>query len=256
LNADDGYIVRLRETLECRKLLYGRSEIADLRLLEIEGTLNGLRCVFQYKEEVAVGDFALVGGYQAYVLLPAIAVGITQGFSLQECLEALKNFTPPPGRMSTIPGIQNTTILDSTYNASPETVKEALNLLREIAPGRKIAVLGNMNELGEKSEEFHREVGRFANKRADVLVTVGDLAKTIGEEAQKEGFEVQDLYHYESADEAGKFLAGFVQAGDTILVKGSQNRVRLERLVEMLMADPSKAEELLARQDRHWKHIR
>jgi UDP-N-acetylmuramoyl-tripeptide--D-alanyl-D-alanine ligase len=256
LNADDGYIVRLRETLECRKLLYGRSEIADLRLLEIEGTLNGLRCVFQYKEEVAVGDFALVGGYQAYVLLPAIAVGITQGFSLQECLDALKNFTPPPGRMSTIPGIQNTTILDSTYNASPETVKEALNLLREIAPGRKIAVLGNMNELGEKSEEFHREVGRFANKRADVLVTVGDLAKTIGEEAQKEGFEVQDLYHYESADEAGKFLAGFVQAGDTILVKGSQNRVRLERLVEMLMADPSKAEELLARQDRHWKHIR
>ncbi len=255
LNADDPYIMQLRDTLLCKKLLYGGSEIADVRILEAESTLQGISCTIQYKDEVAQGNFALIGGFQAYVLLPAITVGLTQGFTLQECMGGLKDFTPPPGRMTMIPGIQNSTILDSTYNASPEAMKEALNLLREVAPARKIAVLGNMNELGEKTEEFHRELGRYAGKRADVLVTVGDLAHFISEEAQKEGFSVQDIYHYEGADDAAKFLAGFVQSGDTILVKGSQNRVRLERLVMALMADPSKAEELLARQEKHWKAI-
>ncbi len=196
-----------------------------------------------------------MGSYQIYVLLPAIAVGLTQGFSLQECVDSLKNFTPPPGRMTMIPGIRGSTILDSTYNASPDAVKEALNLLMEVSPGRKVAVLGNMNELGDKTEAFHRDVGKLAHKRADVLVTVGDLARFISEEAQKEGHSAQDIYHYEDADAASKFLSTLVQEGDTVLVKGSQNRVRLERLVEALMADPSQAKDLLVRQEKHWKDI-
>lgn len=254
-NADDPYLIPLKDSLKCKKLLYGGSDIANLKVLTAESTLQGISCTFQYKDEIVDGSFSLLGSYQIYVLLPAIAVGLTQGFSLQECVEGLKNFTPPPGRMTMIPGIQGSTLLDSTYNASPEAVKEALNLLYEVAPGRKIAVLGNMNELGDKTEEFHRAVGKHAHKRADVLVTVGDLARFIGEEAQKEGHPAQDIYHYNGPDEASQFLSTLVQNGDTVLVKGSQNRVRLEKLVEALMADPSKAKELLVRQDKHWKDI-
>lgn len=255
LNADDPYLEPLKDNLTCRKLLYGVSDIAELRVLALESTVQGISCTIQYKDEVVAGNFPLLGAYQIYVLLPAIAVGITQGFSLQECVDALKNFTPPPGRMTVIPGIRGTTILDSTYNASPEAVKEALHLLKQVAPGRKIAVLGNMNELGEMAEMHHRDVGRHAPKDADILVTVGEFARYIGEEAQKEGLPAQDIYHYEHPGEAAKFLSTFVKEGDTILVKGSQNRVRLEKLVEMLMADPSKAGELLVRQEKHWKDI-
>lgn len=255
LNADDGYVLGLREKLSCKKLWYGVSKIADLRALKVESTIQGINCTFQYKNDVVHGSFALLGAYQVSVILPAIAVGLTQGFTLQECVDALRTFTSPPGRMTMIPGIQGSAILDSTYNASPEAVKEALNLLGEVAPGRKIAVLGNMNELGERTEEFHREVGRHAHKRADVLVTVGDVARFIAEEAQKEGFPASDIYHYEDSEKAAEFLTTMVRESDTVLVKGSQNRVRLERLVKALMADPSRAEELLVRQEKQWKRV-
>lgn len=255
LNIDDPYILTLRDTLKCKKLLYGGGELANLRVLSAESSMEGIQCTIQYKDEVVSAQFKLLGAFQVYVLLPAIAVGLTQGFSLKECCDALKEFTPPPGRMSMIAGMNGSTILDSTYNASPEAVKEALNLLKEIAPGRKIAVLGNMNELGEKSEAFHRDVGKYASKRADVLVTVGDTAKLIGEEAQKEGFAVQDIYHYANSEDAAKFLSSFVAQSDTILVKGSQNRVRLERLVAALMTKPDAASDVLARQEKHWKDI-
>jgi len=256
LNADDGYVVGLRETLKCKKMFYGGSEIADVRVLEAETSLQGISCTLQYKNEVVHGSFSLLGAFQIYVLLPAIAVGLTQGFTLQECVEKLKDFIPPPGRMTVIPGVKGSTILDSTYNASPETMKEALNLLREVAPGRKVAVLGNMNELGEQTEQFHREIGRHASKRTDMLVTVGELAKIIGEEAQKEGLLAAGIHHYDDSLEAAGFLSTIIEEGDTILVKGSQNRVRLERLVAALMADPSKAPKMLVRQEKHWKHIR
>ena len=255
LNGDDGYIAELGNSLNCKKMLYGSGEGCDVRLLAAESTLDGIACTIQYKDEVLSEKFKLLGAYQAYVLLPAIAVGLSQGFSLKECMKALQNFTPPPGRMSMIAGLKGSSILDSTYNASPETVKEALNLLREVAPGRKIAVLGNMNELGERSEAFHREVGKYVPKRADVLVTVGDMAKFIAEEAQKEGLAAEDIYHYGTADDAAKFLSSFLAQSDTILVKGSQNRIRLERLVKALMADPLAAETVLVRQEKQWKDI-
>lgn len=255
LNADDPYILGLRDKLQCKTLFYGASEVADLRVVAAESTLEGIRCTIAYRGVEVEGNFSLLGSFQVYVLLPAVAVGLMHGYTLQECISALKNFTPPPGRMTMIPGLKGSTLLDSTYNASPEAVKEALNLLQEISPGRKIAVLGDMNELGDRAEELHRDVGKQARKRADVLVTVGGLARVMGEEAQKEGLPAQDIYHYESSADAAKFLADFVKEGDTVLVKGSQNRVRLERLVEALMADPARASELLARQEKEWKHI-
>lgn len=255
LNADDPYVVGLRQTLTCKKIFFGGSDIADVRVLAGESTLEGIRCTIEYKGEVINADFPLLGAYQVYVLLPAIAVGLTQGFSLRECVDALKKFTPPPGRMTVIPGIKGTTILDSTYNASPDTMKEALSLLREVAPGRKIAVLGNMNELGDRTDHFHREIGRHASRRADIIVTVGELAKVIGEEAAKEGLPQEGIHHYPDPLEAAKFLSTILEEGDTILVKGSQNRVRLEKLVAALMADPSRAGEMLVRQEKHWKRI-
>ena len=255
LNADDGYLVSLREKLQCKTIFYGVSETADLRVLELESSLTGIHCTVSYKDEVVSGDFPLPGAFQVYVLLAALAAAITQGFSLAEAFESLKNFKLPPGRMNLLSGINGTTLIDSSYNASPETVKEALDLLQKANKGRRIAILGSMNELGPGSERFHRDIGRYAVGRADILVTVGELARDIADEAGKEGFPAQDLYACADVFEAENRVKTFLREGDTVLIKGSQNQVRLERLAKALMADPTHAEELLVRQEKHWRNI-
>lgn len=254
LNADDPYCLMLRDELVCKKIFYGFSELADVRVRDARTTDNGLEFIVTHKEEVVTGTLPLLGGFQIYVILPAIAVGVSQGFSLADSVDALKSYQLPPGRMNPIPGINESLIIDSTYNASPEAMREALNVLRDIE-GRRIAVIGNMNELGEHTAAAHREIGRHAVGKADVLISVGEYAKLTGDAAIAAGFEAEAVRHFEDATSAAEFLRTIIGKGDTLLVKGSQNRVRLERLVKMLMRDPEKAQELLVRQEPEWDKI-
>ena len=249
LNADDPYVSSLIGKIKCKTLTYGLSEQADLKVLEVGSSLEGLNFKLSYKGQEAEVDIPLLGKFQVYVLLPAIAVALTQGLDLHSAVEDIKKFALPPGRMNLIPGIHDTVIIDSSYNASPESMKEALEVLKH-GSGRKIAVLGNMNELGHLAEIKHREVGRYADGSADVLVTVGEFAKFIGEESQIES------YHFSDAMEAAEFLRKNLQKGDTILVKGSQNKVRLERLVKELMVNRDKASQLLVRQSHEWQKVK
>lgn len=254
LNADDPYIVSLKDHLTCRALWYGTAEWADVRVAQAQHSLEGLEYVVQYKDEVVQGTAPLLGSFQIYVLMPAIAVALTQGFTLEEAIEALKEYKLPPGRMNPIPGVRDTLIIDSSYNASPEAVKQALDVLRESGT-RKIAVLGNMNELGSRTDEEHRGVGQYVVNRADLLFTVGEHAALIRDEAIKNGFLEGQTAHFEDTRAAADFLQKIVQKHDTILVKGSQNKVRLERLVKQLMKEPERASELLARQGDEWYKI-
>lgn len=254
LNADDPYILGLRDKLKCKTLWYGISEIADLRLLETESTEDGLKMTVSYKDQMGSVVLPLLGGFQAYVLLPAVGVALTQGFELQEALEALKQYQLPPGRMNPIAGVNGSLIIDSSYNASPEAVKEALDVLRSMG-GRRIAVLGNMNELGLHSETLHRAVGKHIVGRADMLLTVGEDAKKLGDEALTSGFDEQMYRHFANTAEATEFLKTIIDQKDAVLVKGSQNKVRLERLVKALMKNPEKAHELLVRQGPEWDKI-
>jgi len=254
LNADDPHILSFRDKLECRALWYGVSELADLRVLDLNHSMEGLAFTLSYKEEVISMNVPLLGSFQIYVLLPAIAVALTQGFTLEEATQALMDYRLPPGRMNPIPGIKESLIIDSSYNASPEAVKQALDILSE-TPGRKVAVLGNMNELGVVTEQKHREIGQYTVGRADFLFTVGESAQWIHEEAKNSGFADDAVAHFPDALAAAEFVRKIVQKHDTILVKGSQNKVRLERLVKKLMQEPEKAEELLARQGSQWDNI-
>lgn len=254
LNADDPYIVSLKDKLACKALWYGYAEWADVRFLQAQHSIEGLEFVVQYKDKVVQGVVPLLGSFQVYVLLPAIAVALTQGFNLEEAVAALKKYKLPPGRMNPIPGVKESLIIDSSYNASPEAVKQAIDVLTE-SPGRRIAVLGNMNELGDATEEKHREIGQYVADKADILLTVGDYARLVQEEARKHGFLESQSAHFTDAREAADFLRKMIKKHDTILVKGSQNKVRLERLVKKLMQEPERADELLARQGREWDKI-
>ncbi len=196
----------------------------------------------------------LLGAAQAYVVLPAIGTALAQGFSLKEAVEALNDFKLPVGRMNPIEGVKQSMIIDASYNASPESMKEALDVL-SVSPGRKIAVLGSMNELGELTERKHRELGAYASKRADVIVTVGEAAKWLNEAARESGFRDSDIFHYDNSISAADYVKTIIREGDTVLVKGSQNGVRLERLVKKIMKEPWRAVSLLVRQEDEWKKI-
>lgn len=252
LNADDPFINSLRGKLTCKTIFYGFAEWADLRALDVKNTSEGLAFTVVYKDQVAIGRARVLGIFHIHVLLAAIAVALTQGFTLQDAVAALAKFKLPPGRMNPIAGINESLIIDSSYNASPESVKVALDTLKDFS-GRRIAVLGNMNELGEYSEQLHRAVGKYARGRADLLITIGENAKWIADEAISNGFPQKDVLSFLDAAAAADVLKKKILKGDVLLIKGSQNNARLEKLVKALMKEPWQAARLLARQEREWE---
>lgn len=164
----------------------------------------------------------------------------------------LREFSLPPGRMNILPGINDSTIIDSSYNASPVSMAKALEVLKHF-PGRKIAALGQMNELGDEAISAHEEVGRTVSQITDILVTVGKLGRIYAKTATKnsKGRPLQ-IFSFDGSGEAGNFLRTIIKKNDTILVKGSQNMIRMEHLIIQIMLEPEKATSLLVRQDKKW----
>jgi len=162
----------------------------------------------------------------------------------------------PKGRMNLIDGIKNTLIIDDTYNSSPQSAIAALGVLHEIKVrdgSRKFAVLGDMYELGNYTEQGHSDVGKYAHKiGVDKLITVGEIARDIGRGAEEAGMKRDNIFNFRDAETAGRFLQNRIKENDLILIKGSQG-VRTEKIVLEIMADPLKAKELLVRQGKEWR---
>lgn len=193
-----------------------------------------------------------IGSQQVYACTAAIAVAHALGIPVSDATIAMQELRTPNGRMRIIPGIKSTTIIDDTYNSSPVAAEQGLQTLAEVAyANRKIAVLGDMLELGRFSSEEHEKLGHLVAKTATMLVTVGVRARQIAQGALTMGMDESVILQYEDAVQAGRELQGLLQAGDVILVKASQG-VRLERLVEEIMEHPERAQELLVRQDDEW----
>ncbi len=253
LNFDDP-LVKTMPT-KGRIFSFGTTQEVDVRASEIESTNKGLKFTVTYKTESANFAVPVLGTFQIYTLLPAIAVGLTLGLTLKDCVAALRDFQLPNSRMNSIPGIHHSTIIDSSYNASPTSMARALELLKELKADRKIAAVGTMNELGDRTKEAHLLLGANAAKAADIVVAVGQEASTIKQGAKEAGMPENQIYTFMTSDEAGAFLKDFLLPKDLVLVKGSQNRVRMERLVKIIMETPELASQLLCRQDRAWEKI-
>ena len=185
-------------------------------------------------------------------VLAAFAVGIGEGLNLARIAEAFCNFAPPPGRMRLIRGKRETCLIDDTYNASPVAMSEALQTLGELkTAGRKIAVLGDMLELGKYSDAEHERAGTLAASSCDILCTVGLRARQIAEGARASRMDASQILSYEESARAGAELEPMLERGDIVLVKGSA-RMRMEQIVYALMAEPECAKELLVRQEKEW----
>lgn len=195
----------------------------------------------------------VLGEQHVYPLLAAASVSNTFGMDIPMTLNALGRHETPRGRMRIIKGMKGTCVLDDTYNASPTAVTAALMAFRDLkVPGRKIAVLGDMMELGQHSVEQHKKIGRLAASVCDVLVTSGVRSMTLANEALEAGMKATSVTHTEDSYKAGEHVKKILKKGDVILVKGSQS-VRMERVIEMIMAEPEKKKEFLVRQGGEWE---
>jgi len=258
LNFDDERIKMMARRTQGKIFSYGFEEKVNLRAVNLEQHLEnlneaGISFKVDYQgSNVPIRLKNVYAKHQVYSILAGMAVGLIFKMNLIEITGALKNYEPPAGRLRLIYGIKDSWIIDDTYNSSPSSTLGALELLA-LMPGRKIAVIGDMLELGSFTEEAHRRAGEKAAQIAEILLAVGERAIFLADEAKKQGMPKEKVFHFASAEEAGRLLQDLVKEGDVILVKGSQG-IRMEKVVKEIMAEPQRAEELLIRQEESWKN--
>ena len=263
LNHDDEKVYTLHQKSNSRTVSFGTQDNATYHFTYPTynyTTNNGLKIPngINFKLEYDGNTFPVMlpnvlGLHNINQALAAIACAHELGVDLLESINVVKDYKTPPGRLSLIEGVNDSYIIDDTYNSSPVAMNAAIEVLNDMEGKRKIAVLGDMLELGKYTEEEHKAVGDKIKDIVDILVTVGPRAKFIAEEAINDGFSVKNVYHFDSSLTTAKFLEGMVEKGDIILIKGSQG-VRLERAVEAIMKHKELKNKLLCRQDKEWRN--
>jgi UDP-N-acetylmuramoyl-tripeptide--D-alanyl-D-alanine ligase len=261
LNADDEDVLAFRELVPNPVLLYGIADNADVHgesfatIRADGGTPEGVSfAAVVGTEPHAVEIRGGLGVQQMYPALAALAAAKALGYDVAKAAAALKDHEPPRGRMRLIPGVKGSMVIDDTYNASPVAVAEALNALAEEKRPRhrRIAILGDMLELGIHSVDEHKKAGELAAASAEILCTVGLRARSIAEGALNAGMDEAKVFQFEDSREAGKHVEILLKKGDVVLIKGSQG-MRMERAVAEMMAEPQKKGSLLVRQDKEWQ---
>lgn len=232
LNFDDERVRSMAERTQARVFYYGLSPDADLWVSEIEGLgLDGIRCLIHYADEAIHLRVPLLGRHSVHTVMRAAAVGLIEGLDWSAIVRGLQN-PRSQLRLVMVDGPRGAVILDDTYNAAPSSVLAALNLLEEL-DGRKWAVLGDMLELGDYEETGHRRVGARAAEVADFLVTVGERARWIADEAINSGLAGEKVTALDTSQAAVEYLEDRIDAGDVVLVKGSRG-VELDRVVSAM----------------------
>ncbi len=238
LNWDDERVRPMAAMTDARIFRYGLTPEADLWADEIESAgMEGIRFRFHHttergKDETLYVKVPLLGRHSVHTALRAAAVGLVEGLTWKEIATGLQRSTGQL-RLVLVAGINGSTLIDDTYNASPSSTLAALNLLEDLRNGsgrRRVAVLGDMRELGSFTDEGHRQVGIRAAATTEVLVTVGGLGRVIGEEALAAGFPAQNLHQFDGPDEAIRALRSLIQPDDLVLIKGSR-AVGMDRIV-------------------------
>ena len=239
LNADDPFVSRFARQFAGRSVLFGIERPADFRARDIADSTQGGQPGVRFRLEWA-GDplgvaLPLLGRHQVLNALAAIAIAHTFGIAPARAASALRGFRPIKMRGELLE-VNGVSILNDCYNSNPHALELMLETLaRAPARGRRIAVLGEMRELGPTSDELHRQAGRRAAAAADHVVGVRGHARFIVEGAAAAGLDASRLGFFESAAEAGAYVASLVQPGDLVLFKGSRG-VRLEDALSKLMA--------------------
>ncbi|VAW32950.1 UDP-N-acetylmuramoyl-tripeptide--D-alanyl-D-alanine ligase [hydrothermal vent metagenome] len=258
VSADDQYALMMAKRLPARVITYGTEKDADVRFeniraFEEDEKVEGMQAdvhICGETERLVVRGSA--GRHQVAPGAVALAVAQVLDIPIKDALSGLSEYAPPPGRGRLLHGKNGSCIIDDSYNASPAAVDEALITLKTfIKAKRRIAVLGDMLELGRYSVEEHKRIGTLVAGIADIVIAVGVRSRGIADSAREAGLAKDAVFTFDSAFDAVDTVSGLAQKGDLFLVKGSQS-IRAERIVEALLADPLDKDKLV-RQEHEWK---
>jgi UDP-N-acetylmuramoyl-tripeptide--D-alanyl-D-alanine ligase len=235
VNGDDTDLMEAIEQWRGECVTFGFSEGNDLFAADVGCDASGTRFSLNGEKEVFI---PLLGRHTAVNALAAIAVGQRMGVTEDQIIAGLSQATGPEMRLE-LKMLGGVNLLNDAYNANPASMRAALETLCALpASGRRVAVLGDMRELGVWTERFHREIGATAARcRLDKLVCVGDSAALIGQAAQAAGMNGDLVSFHGDANAAASDLAGWVRSGDLVLLKGSR-AIGLEKVAEKLSTNP------------------
>ncbi len=257
LSSEDVYARDMARGIHASISFYGYREDATVRILnatcDIAGDEPGMRADILLEGKTHhIYAPSVLGEQQLYAPAAALAVADALDMRITDALKGLKSYLPPPGRARLLRGKHDSILIDDTYNSSPAAVEEAIKSLELIKTGgRKVAILGDMLELGRYSAAQHERIGAFAAEHVDVLITVGTRAQAMATAFLNAGREEGTVEGYENSVLAAAALTNTIKEGDVVLIKGSQS-VRMERIVEALLADEGDRGKL-ARQEGEWK---
>ncbi len=227
--SDDPFTDSIAARTQARMIRAGL-EHGDVYASDVRPDHAGSRFTVHARGRELEGHVEAPGRHMVKNAMLAVAVGLEYGLSLEECMEGLRRAKLAKGRLER-KMVRGISILDDSYNANPESMVAALETLGQI-PGRKIAVLGQMNELGQESERSHWRVGKaVARENIDCLITVGDVAAGISAAAREYG--TKTALSLNNVTEAAAMLRSLARNGDTVLIKGSRS-VKMETIIEEL----------------------
>jgi len=265
LNADDKIVLAAKDRFSGNVYTYGSDESSTVSFSnqnivysDVGGTILPSGVAFKITNSgnsVPLFLPKVLGVQHILPVTAAIAVGLSQKIPFLDMINSLSNFQAPRGRMNLIQGKNNSMIIDDTYNSSPLAVQKALEVLSEVKTnGSKIAVLGDMLEIGKYSADEHKKVGELAAKlKVDVLISVGIRAQSISKSAIDSGMSDKKVFHFKDFNNVADLILANLKPSDVVLLKGSQG-VRLEKVVAELISDNLNKTELLVRQDTQWQN--
>jgi UDP-N-acetylmuramoyl-tripeptide--D-alanyl-D-alanine ligase len=230
INADNEHVMRISERFPGTKVTYGIDHDAMFHATDVrERGLLGVS--FKLKDHPL--ELALPGRHNLENLLAAMAAARAVGISWDGIVRGMQQVKPASHRGVVVHAL-GATIYDDSYNSNPYALSRALELLEQAdVDGRRIAVVGDMLELGERELEYHAEAGRSVPKTIDVVVGVGKRSRALLEGAKEAGFRDDQLHHFDDAAGAAEFLKGFIREGDLVLVKASRG-IGLDKVVSQL----------------------
>lgn len=256
ISSDDRHAVRLSTPLAAKVWTFGSEadafvRVASARVMEEGGRLTGMQSELSIgKEQACIRVAGAFGRTQVFAPAAALTLALALGLTKEEALAGLEGYVPPPGRARIVAGKNGSVLIDDSYNASPAAAEEILRSLKDVPNvGRRIAVLGDMLELGRYSKEEHERIGKIASETADIVVSVGNRAQAL-HAAALIGKGKDEALHFDDSRSAAAALETMVREKDLVLIKGSQG-MRMERITSALLFNPIDSN-VLPRQDKEW----
>ncbi len=240
--------------VDARVITFGLNQKADYSAQDIEYNQKGTTYTLVAESEKRSISVPTIGKIQAYVTLPAIITGRVLGESWAEITAGLEKLIPLPGRLSLLEGIKGCYLLESSYNASPSSMKAAIEVLKNIPGKRHIAIVGDMRELGNITPEAHLEMLTILAKECDIVCTFGPNYESALSHLPAHTKAQAAFHHFQSREDIVAFITPKLQKEDIVLIKGSQNTITLEKVSVKLMAHPEMAKQVLPRQYGKWKY--